>query len=142
VEVWIGAGAAPAIDRAARLGDGWLAGPEFPLAEARARLAHYRERCQAHGRTPSAIAIRRDVYVAESAADAQATVAPIVGRGYRGFDPDALVVGTAGEVAARFAELGALGYTDVIVRHVTDDQPRVLASMARLAEVRRAVQGV
>src|SRR5262249_62382208 len=72
VEVWIGAGAAPAIDRAARLGDGWLAGPEIPLAEARTRLQLYRERCRAHGRTPSAVAIRRDVYVAESAGDARA----------------------------------------------------------------------
>jgi hypothetical protein len=32
-----------------------------------------------------------------------------------------------------------MGYTDVIVRHLTDDQPKVLGSMARLAEVRRAL---
>jgi hypothetical protein len=32
-----------------------------------------------------------------------------------------------------------LGYTDVIVRHPTDDQPRVLGSLARLAEVRQAL---
>ena len=29
-------------------------------------------------------------------------------------------------------QLGALGYTDVIVRHLTNDQPKVLASLARL----------
>ena len=42
-------------------------------------------------------------------------------------------------MTARFRALGAMGYTDVIVRHVIDDQPRVLASLARLAEVRKAL---
>lgn len=139
VEVWIGAGARPAIDRAARLGDGWLTGPEPSPEEAREKLAYYHERCQVHGRTPSAVAIRRDIYVAESPADAQATAGPIVARGYRGFDRAALIAGTIDEVAARFRELGAMGYTDVIVRHLTDDQPKVLGSLARLAEVRKAV---
>jgi hypothetical protein len=32
-----------------------------------------------------------------------------------------------------------MGYTDVIIRHIVDDQPKVLASYARLAEVRQAV---
>jgi len=140
VEVWIGADAPPALDRAARLGDGWLALPDLTPDRARATLASYRERCRAHGRTPSAVAIRRDIYVAESAADAQATAGPIVARGYRGIDPAALITGTVEDVTARFRELGAMGYTDVIVRHLTDDQPKVLGSLARLAEVRKAVQ--
>src|SRR5579862_5960098 len=55
VEVWIGASAAPAIDRAARLGDGWIASPGLTFAEARAQLDLYRERCAAHGRAPGAI---------------------------------------------------------------------------------------
>jgi alkanesulfonate monooxygenase SsuD/methylene tetrahydromethanopterin reductase-like flavin-dependent oxidoreductase (luciferase family) len=142
VEVWIGAGAEPAIDRAARLGDGWLALPSLTLEEARAQAAYYRERCRAHGRTSSAVAIRRDIYVAESAADAQATVDAVVAGGYRGFDPAVLVVGTVNDVSARFRELGAMGYTDVIVRHLTDDQPKVLGSLARLAEARKAVRDV
>jgi hypothetical protein len=32
-----------------------------------------------------------------------------------------------------------MGYTDVIIRHIVDDQAQVLASYARLAEVRKAV---
>lgn len=139
VDVWIGASAEPAIDRAARLGDGWLAAPGIKPEEARAQAAYYRTRCRTHGRTPTVVAIRRDIYVAESAADAQATAGPIVARGHRGFDPAALIAGTIDEVAARFRELGAMGYTDVIVRHLTDDQPKVLGSLDRLAEVRKAV---
>ncbi len=139
VEVWIGASAHPAIDRAARLGDGWLAAPALTPDQARAQALIYRERCDAHRRRPSAVAIRRDLYVAESKADAEATARPIIGAGYRGFDPQALVVGTVDEVVDRFRALADMGYTDVIVRHLTDEQPKVLGSLARLAEVRAAL---
>jgi len=140
VEVWIGATAEPAIDRAARLGDGWLASPGLVPDRARALVDFYRERCRAHGQTPAAVAIRRDIYVGDSKADVEATAGPVIARGYRGFDPGALVAGTVDEVVARFRALGAMGYTDVIVRHLVDDQPKVLASMARLEAVRAALR--
>ncbi len=44
------------------------------------------------------------------------------------------------EVAAGFRALAAIGYTDVVVRRLRDDHERVLASLARLGEVREAVQ--
>jgi alkanesulfonate monooxygenase SsuD/methylene tetrahydromethanopterin reductase-like flavin-dependent oxidoreductase (luciferase family) len=139
LEVWIGASAKPAIDRAARLGDGWLASPSLTVNEARAQAAYYTERCTAHERMPTAIAIRRDIYVAESKKDAEETLKLANAAGYRGFDPTALISGTAEEVAASFRALAAMGYTDVIIRHLTNDQPKVLASFARLGEVRKAL---
>jgi alkanesulfonate monooxygenase SsuD/methylene tetrahydromethanopterin reductase-like flavin-dependent oxidoreductase (luciferase family) len=139
VEYWVGASALPAIDRAARLADGFLASPSLTLAEARAQIDYYRERCTAHGRKPTAIAARRDVYVGENTAEARVTGEAIVARGYRGFPREALVIGSVDEVVAQLRPLAAMGYTDVIVRHLTDDQPKVLGSMARLAEVRRAL---
>src|SRR4051794_28023799 len=45
VDVWIGGSAAPAIDRAARFGDGFLAGPNVTIEDAAAQLDLYRERC-------------------------------------------------------------------------------------------------
>jgi alkanesulfonate monooxygenase SsuD/methylene tetrahydromethanopterin reductase-like flavin-dependent oxidoreductase (luciferase family) len=137
IEVWIGASAPAAIDRAARLGDGFLAAPGGTTERARAQVVHYLDRCAVYGRTPSAVAVRRDVYVADSPADAEAVAGPIRTHGYRGFDPSALVIGTVDQVVDTFRTLSAMGYTDVIVRHVVDDQPRVLDSLARLADVRK-----
>ena len=139
VEYWIGATAEPAIDRAARLGDGWLAAPGLPPERARTLMAYYRERCRAHGRTPAAIAIRRDIYVGETDAEADKVAGARVRAGYRGFPPEAPVYGSVDRVATQFRALAAMGYTDVIIRHLVDDQTQVLASYGRLAEVRKAV---
>src|SRR6516165_5686307 len=45
VEVWVGASAPPAIDRAARLAERWIASPGLTFEEARAQADIYRERC-------------------------------------------------------------------------------------------------
>lgn len=139
VEVWIGAMASPAIDRAARLGDGWLASPGLTIAQASATSAEYLERCEAHGRPPTAVAVRRDVYVGSSDEEAAATTGPLLDRGYRGMDPSALAIGGPETVAEHFAALAEAGYTDVIVRNVAVDQRSALASISRLAEVRERV---
>jgi alkanesulfonate monooxygenase SsuD/methylene tetrahydromethanopterin reductase-like flavin-dependent oxidoreductase (luciferase family) len=139
LEVWIGAAAPAAIDRAARLGDAFLIGPEAVPGEVERLVAEYRAACARHGRTPATIAVRRDIHVGADDADAQRVGGPIVERGYRGFDPAAPVVGGVEAVAAKFAELAAMGCTDVITRHLADDQGEVLASFERLADVRAAV---
>jgi alkanesulfonate monooxygenase SsuD/methylene tetrahydromethanopterin reductase-like flavin-dependent oxidoreductase (luciferase family) len=140
VEYWIGASADVSIDRAARIADGWLASPGQAPEAARRQAELYRERCAKHGRTPAAVAIRRDIFVGASPAAAEAVAGPIVKRGYRGFDPAALVWGSVEQVTEKFRALAAMGYTDVIVRHLTDEQGDVLGSLERLARVREALR--
>jgi alkanesulfonate monooxygenase SsuD/methylene tetrahydromethanopterin reductase-like flavin-dependent oxidoreductase (luciferase family) len=135
-EVWIGASAAPAIDRAARMADGWIGSPGLTREEARSQSAFYRERCAAYGNRPAAVALRRDIYVGESSADAQAVLQQALSKGYRGISAEALIAGSIDEVAAQFRILGDLGYTDMIARHLTNDQSKVLGSLERLQAVR------
>ncbi len=71
---------------------------------------------------------------------AAAVAGPIVERGYRGFDPSAVVVGGPGRVAEAFAALADLGCTDVIIRHLADDQAPVLRSFEQLATVRETLR--
>jgi alkanesulfonate monooxygenase SsuD/methylene tetrahydromethanopterin reductase-like flavin-dependent oxidoreductase (luciferase family) len=139
VAVWIGASAAPAIDRAARLAEGWIASPGLSREAAREQADLYRERCAACGRPPGAVVLRRDIYVGESASEAQAVLQHALGRLYRGMPAEALIAGEADAVAEQFRSFGEIGYTDILVRHLTNDQPKVLGSLERLEAVRAAL---
>ena len=136
VEVWIGASAPPAIDRAARLAEGWIASPGLTFEEARAQADLYRERCAAYGKDPGAVVLRRDIYVGASSAEAQAVLQDALSRGYRGIAAEALIAGSVDEVAEQFRRFAEIGYTEISVRHLTNDQPKVLGSLERLAAVR------
>jgi alkanesulfonate monooxygenase SsuD/methylene tetrahydromethanopterin reductase-like flavin-dependent oxidoreductase (luciferase family) len=80
------------------------------------------------------------VHAARTDEAAAAVAGPIVARGYRGFDPSAVVIGGPERVADAFAALGSAGCTDVIVRHLAEDQDAVLGSFEQLGVVRRALQ--
>src|SRR6185295_2687657 len=131
VAVWIGASAPPAIDRAARLAEGWIASPGLTFAEARIQADLYRERCAACGKEPGAIVLRRDIYVGASSAEARAVLQDALSQGYRGIAAEALIAGSVDEVAERFRRFAEIGYTEISVRHLTNDQPKVLGSLER-----------
>jgi alkanesulfonate monooxygenase SsuD/methylene tetrahydromethanopterin reductase-like flavin-dependent oxidoreductase (luciferase family) len=139
VEIWIGASAAPAIDRAARLGDGWIASPGLGFEEARAQADLYRERCAIYGKQPGAVVLRRDIYVGQSSSEAQSVLQQALGRSYRGMPAEALIAGSVDEVAERLRTFGQIGYTEILVRHLANDQTKVLGSLERLAAVRAAL---
>jgi alkanesulfonate monooxygenase SsuD/methylene tetrahydromethanopterin reductase-like flavin-dependent oxidoreductase (luciferase family) len=139
--VWIAGSAERAIDRAARLGDGWVAAPEHPLPVVVEQLHLYREACARHGRPLGATVLRRDVHVGADAADAHRVAGPVLAAGYRGFPPEVPVVGGPDEVTEAFAALGELGFSEVLIRHLADDENEVLASFDRLGEVRGRLAG-
>ena len=58
---------------------------------------------------------------------------------YRGMAAEALVAGSVDDVTEQFRIFGEIGYTDILVRHLTDDQPKILGSLQRLAAVRAAL---
>jgi alkanesulfonate monooxygenase SsuD/methylene tetrahydromethanopterin reductase-like flavin-dependent oxidoreductase (luciferase family) len=139
VTVWIGASAPPAIDRAARLAEGWIASPGLTNEEARTQADFYRERCATYDKQPNAVVLRRDIYVGQSSSEAQAVLHHALDRGYRGIPTEALVAGSVDEVAKQFRAFEEFGYTDILVRHLTNDQPKVLGSLGRLAAVHAAL---
>ncbi len=141
IAVWIGASAPKAIDRAARIGDAWLAAPGLTLDQALAQMDDYQAALARHSRSTTLTAIRRDVYVAESEADASAVRELVASRSYRGFDPSALMIGTPEQVAGEMQAFGDGGYTDIIVRNLHRDPGKAIASTERLAEVVEMLRG-
>ena len=80
------------------------------------------------------------MHVGADPADAERVAKPVIEGGYRGFRPEACTYGSAEQVAEQLAQYGEMGYTDVIVRHLADDQAEVLRSLERLAEVRSLIR--
>jgi len=139
IDVWIGSQAPVAIRRTARMAEGWLASPGLTPEVARDDLNRYRQACAEYGRTPSAVAIRRDVYVGSDSQEARRVVRPYLEKGYRGFGEQALVFGSVEEVAESLQAFDEMGYSDVIVRNLSSDQSESLATIERLGLVRELI---
>jgi alkanesulfonate monooxygenase SsuD/methylene tetrahydromethanopterin reductase-like flavin-dependent oxidoreductase (luciferase family) len=139
VDCWIGATALAGIDRAARLGDGWECNAHVNLEEAEAQARAYLDACQRYGRDPGVVAIRRDVHVADDSREAASVADRVLAAGYRGCRAAALTFGDATQVTAQLRRYGDMGYTDIIVRHFSDDQASVLSSLTLLGDVRRSL---
>ena len=52
---------------------------------------------------------------------------------------EALIAGTVDEVVEQFRRFAAIGYGEILARHLINDQPKVLGSLERLATVRTAL---
>ena len=139
VEYWIGAEVPTAIDRAARIGDAWMPGPNVSVEEATRQLDFYLERCEAYGRPPRATPIRRNLHVAKSPDELERVIRPAVEASGPGMDSDKLIIGTVDEVAEAFHRLAEAGFSEVVARHFMEDHDAVLGSLERLGEVRKKV---
>ena len=136
VEFWIGSQANIAINRAARLADGWLATPSIGIEEAAKQLNIYKQSCAEHNRQPTAISIRRDIYIGSTSQEAKVLKQHYADKGYRGFAPEALIAGSVNQVAEEFSKFEALGFTDIIVRNISSKQSEAVSTIERLSEVK------
>lgn len=130
VEWWMGGGVAKAIDRAARLGDCWYGNADLTPDTAARALDLYRDACARHNREPSRIPIRKDVFIAESAGDADKVGDSLLAAGYRGFDAAAVAYGDPDTVAEKLSVYADLGFTDVILRTMAPLPPELAAAGA------------
>jgi alkanesulfonate monooxygenase SsuD/methylene tetrahydromethanopterin reductase-like flavin-dependent oxidoreductase (luciferase family) len=140
VEWWIGAFAEPALDRAARIGDSYYAGPAS-IEQASRALRTYLECCETYGRTPKTLAARADVIVTADPTEARRLAEDLVARGYRGMTIDSIIAGSPEQVAERFAPFGEAGYQEMVCRCMTVPQSVAVETIGLLAEVRRLLGG-
>ena len=133
VEIWIAGTVAAAAARAGSLGDGWLSGQNSSDAEVARQLDVYREAATKAGRPVRAV-LRRDIFVADTDAAAHAEVDKVLAEGYRGTGKAELLVGTAQTVIDRLANYRALGFDEVMVRHITGDHALMLRSFELIGE--------
>ena len=87
------------------------------------------------------MAIRRDIYIGETSQAARQVLDAHMAKGYRGFPPEAFMAGSVQEVAEQMQRFEEAGYTDIIVRNMSADQGEALATIERLADVKRQLEG-
>ncbi len=137
-EIWIAGTNDITVERAGRLGDGWLTAQNATDAELVEQLESYRRTAMAHGR-PVRPVLRRDIHLAATDAEARAHIDPILADGYRGLDHDRLLVGSPDTVIARLRRYESMGFEHVLVRHITGDHAAMLTSFELMSEVVHAL---
>jgi alkanesulfonate monooxygenase SsuD/methylene tetrahydromethanopterin reductase-like flavin-dependent oxidoreductase (luciferase family) len=140
VEWWIGAGTTDALDRAARLGDGWYANADVDPQRAGELLATYVDACGRYGREPGRTAVRKDVFIADDDAEAGRAGTALIEAGYRGgMRRESVAFGDPEHVAEDLGVYAELGFTDVVVRTMAGiAEPEALRSIelaGRVAEL-------
>jgi alkanesulfonate monooxygenase SsuD/methylene tetrahydromethanopterin reductase-like flavin-dependent oxidoreductase (luciferase family) len=126
------------VERAGRLGDGWLTAQNATDDTLLKQLELYQRTADTHGRSCRAV-LRRDVHVAATDAEARAHVDPILEQGYRGVDYDRLLVGSPETVVGRLRHYKSMGFEHVMVRHITGDHDAMIRSFELLGDVVAAV---
>lgn len=138
VDIWIAGTNDITIERAGRLGDGWLTAQNASDESLVAQLGTYLRAAEANEQ-PALPVLRRDIHLGPTDAEARDHVDPILAEGYRGLGYDQLLVGSPTTVIERLRDYEEMGFGHVMVRHITGDHDRMLASFELMAEVVSAV---
>ncbi len=115
--ICVGGGAEPAVRRAGRLGDAWVAGPAETLADLDRKRGWFED---AGG---GDLLVRREAVVLEDGDRAREVADSLLQDGYRGWPADAdwVLAGSPDEVADDLADLADRGADEVVVRPMSDE---------------------
>jgi probable F420-dependent oxidoreductase len=133
--VWFGAGAPPALRRAARLGDGWMGAGSSSSAAFAEQLPQLQDALRAEGRDPAAFPVGKRIYIAveNTEAAARERLTPRLDGLYAapGITDRVAVCGPPEACAAQLRELVAAGAGELLLNPLYDYS----AQLERLATV-------
>lgn len=130
--ICIGGTAEPAVRRAGRHGDAWVANADVSLQAIEERIGWL------EGAGGGSVIVRRDAMVLDDESAAKARATSLLEGGYRGWPANAdwLLAGSPETVAADLADLHAVGAESVVVRPMNDEQAvPTLKGVARAREL-------
>jgi alkanesulfonate monooxygenase SsuD/methylene tetrahydromethanopterin reductase-like flavin-dependent oxidoreductase (luciferase family) len=115
--ICVGGGAEPAVRRAGRLGDAWVAGPAESLADLDRKRAWFED---AGG---GDLVVRREAVVLDDGDRAREVANSLLDAGYRGWPAaaDWVLAGSPDEVAADLRDLRDRGANEVVIRPMAGD---------------------
>ena len=136
--MWFGAGSPPALRRAARLGDGWLAAGSSASAAFNDQMRIVADELHEAGRSTEAFAIGKRVYIAveDTEERARGRLTPILDGMYDapGLTRRVSICGPPEACAEQLRDLAASGARELILNPMYDyqDQLEALAAVAAL----------
>jgi probable F420-dependent oxidoreductase len=133
--IWFGAGSPPALRRAARIGDGWLAAGSSASAQFAGNLSIVEDALREFGRDPDEFAVGKRIYIAveDTEQRARERLTPILDGMYDspGLTERVAVCGTAEACAEQVRELVAAGARELLLHPMYD----FMEQLDRLAEL-------
>ena len=133
--MWIAGGAEPAIQRAARLGDGWAIVPGWTPDLVKKGIQVYRDSMTECGRNEEDmdIVLRRDTHLAPTSAAGHREAQTLFENGYRGFGAEeleqSLVTGGPAECIEYLENMERSGVTHVLFRCALDEREQALQTI-------------
>ena len=133
--MWIAGGAEPAIQRAAKMGDGWAIVPGWTPDQVKQGIQVYRDSLAECERNEGDmdIVLRRDAHLAPTSAAGLREAQTIFENGYRGFSTteieQSLILGGPDECIEYLENMEKAGVTHVLFRCALDEREQALQTI-------------
>lgn len=137
VHWWVGAGSAGPLERAAREGDAWYAGPGWSVEQMTELIETFRRACARVGNDTAQVIMRADVIVGADDAAASARADELIAAGYRGMSREGVIAGGVDRVSEIFSAYGGVGVDEIVVRCMNVTQTEAVETLTLCGEIRR-----